>query len=182
MKWFRLPIVSAATGGVVVAGVFLALGVTGRRTTETIIEQSPVAARPASSTSGLTPHDIYLRDAPGVVFVRAQLIQQIQDPFDLFPQVQRSESTGSGFLVNRDGAILTNYHVIEGADPNTGVAVQFEDNVVRKAKVIGQDPNNDLALLRVDLSGVSAQPLALGNSSTVQVGDPTLAIGNQFGL
>jgi S1-C subfamily serine protease len=184
MKSFvRVSILSSVLGGLVVAGAFLALGVTGRRSTQTIVEQSPIAALPASSSSsGLRPHDIYLRDAPGVVFIRAQIIQQVQNPFDLFPQEQRSVGTGSGFLVDRTGGILTNYHVIEGADPVTGVTVQFEDNVIRKAKVVGRDPSNDLALLKVDLGGVSARPLVLGESTTVQVGDPTLAIGNPFGL
>jgi S1-C subfamily serine protease len=178
----RMPLVSAAIGGLMVALAFLALGVTGRRSTQTIVEQSPITAEPAATSSGLTPHDIYVRDAPGVVFVRAQVNQQVQDPFDLFPQEQRSVATGSGFLVNRDGSILTNYHVIEGADPHTGVTVQFEDNVTRKAKVVGQDPSNDLALLKVELGGVEAKPLELGDSATVQVGDPTMAIGNPFGL
>ncbi|MBV9422293.1 MAG: trypsin-like peptidase domain-containing protein [Solirubrobacterales bacterium] len=171
-------------GGIVVAGAFLALGVTGRRTTQTIVVQSPVYSQPASSSaSGLTPHDIYQRDAPGVVFVKAQIVQQIEDPFDLFPQQERSVSTGSGFLIDQRGDILTNYHVIEGASRTTGVSAQFEDNVTRQARVIGADPSNDLAVLRVDMSGVpSVRPLELGDSTTVEVGDPTLAIGNPFGL
>jgi S1-C subfamily serine protease len=164
----------------VVAGAFLALGVTGRRTTQTIVEQGPIATAAASrSSSGLTPHAIYVRDAPGVVFVRSEVVQNIQDPFNLFPQQQRSESTGSGFLIDDQGRILTNYHVIAGT---IRVTVQFEDKVVREARVVGQDPNNDLAVLKVDLGGLRVQPLTLGNSSTVLVGDPTLAIGNPFGL
>jgi S1-C subfamily serine protease len=179
----RSPFVSALLGGAVVAAVFLILGVTGHRTTETIVEQAPVAAEPASNTSGLTPHDIYVRDAPGVVFVRAQVIEQVQDPFDLVPQQQSSESTGSGFLIDRAGHILTNYHVIEGANRRSGVTVQFEDDISRTAVVVGQDPNNDLALLKVNLAGLpTVQPLGLGDSTTVRVGDPTLAIGNPFGL
>ncbi len=180
----RSYFVAAVIGGLVVATVFLALGVTGRRTTRTIIEQAPIAAQPASSkSSALTPHAIYERDAPGVVFVRALVAAQVQDPFDLFPQRQQSTSTGSGFLINENGLILTNYHVIEGADRKTGVTVQFEDQVTRHAMVVGQDQNNDLALIKVDMSGVpTVQPLLLGDSSTVRVGDPTLAIGNPFGL
>ena len=180
----RSHFAAAVVGGLVVAGTFLALGVTGRRTTRTIVEESPIAAQPASSTtSSLTPHAIYERDAPGVVFVKALVVQQVQGPFDLFPQRQQSTSTGSGFLIDSRGLILTNYHVIEGADRSSGVAVQFEDNVTRRAIVIGEDQNNDLALLKVDMAGVPAvRPLVLGDSSTVRVGDPTLAIGNPFGL
>ncbi len=180
----RSQFVAAVTGGIVVAGAFLALGITGRRTTRTIVEESPIAAQPASAHgSGLTPHAIYERDAPGVVFVRALVIQQVEDPFDLFPQREQSTSTGSGFLINPSGLILTNYHVIEGADRTSGVSVQYVDNVTRPATVIGQDQDNDLALLKVSMAGVPpVQPLPLGESAAVRVGDPTLAIGNPFGL
>jgi S1-C subfamily serine protease len=176
--------VSALAGGLVVAGAFLGLGVTGRRSTQTIVEEAPIASAQASSTAaGLTPHAIYQRDAPGVVFVRANIVRKVQDPFQLFPEQERSTATGSGFLVDRSGDILTNYHLIDGADRSEGVTVQFEDHVLRRAVVAGVDQNDDLAVLRVDLDGVpSARPLRLGDSDTVQVGDPTLAIGNPFGL
>ncbi|MGA2930136.1 MAG: trypsin-like peptidase domain-containing protein, partial [Solirubrobacteraceae bacterium] len=162
----------------------MALGITGRRTTQTIVQEAPAAAEPtASDDTGLTPHDIYVRDAPGVVFVRAQVIEQVQDPFDLVPTQESSVSTGSGFLIDDDGHILTNYHVIEGADPQHGVTVQFEDAISRSAVVVAQDPDNDLAVLHVDMSGVPpVTPLTPGDSTTVRVGDPTLAIGNPFGL
>ena len=180
----RSHFAASLVGGAVVAGTLLALGVTGHGNTETIIEGSPFAAQPAA-TGGtrLTAHAIYERDAPGVVFVRAQIIQQVQDPFDLFPAQERSISTGSGFLIDNTGDILTNYHVIEGANRSNGVSVQFEDNVTRTASVVDQDPKNDLALLKVNIAGVpEVHPLVLGDSTTVQVGDPTLAIGNPFGL
>jgi S1-C subfamily serine protease len=180
----RSHFASSVLGGVVVAGAFLALGITGRRTTQTLIEEAPIAATQASSTGEqLTPHSIYGRDAPGVVFVRAKVLAQVQDPFDFFPQQQSTSSTGSGFLVDARGDILTNYHVIDGANRSSGVTVQFEDDVLRRAVVIGVDQNDDLAVLRVDMHGVPpVRPLVLGDSTTVQVGDPTLAIGNPFGL
>jgi S1-C subfamily serine protease len=168
----------------VVAGTFLALGITGHRTTQVIVQQSPIASDSSSDASQLTPHAIYVRDAPGVVFVRAQVLEQGEDPFDLFPPAQqRTVSTGSGFLIDAAGDILTNYHVVQGANRGSGVTVQFEDNISRRAAVVGVDPNNDLALLRVDMNGVPpVEPLELGDSESVQVGDPTLAIGNPFGL
>ena len=179
----RSHFAASLVGGAVVAGTLLVLGVTGNGTTETIIEGSPFAAQPAATGTRLTAHAIYERDAPGVVFVRAQIVQQVQDPFDLFPSQERSVSTGSGFLIDGTGDILTNYHVIEGANRSDGVTVQFEDNVIRTAAVVDQDPDNDLALLKVDTAGVpEVHPLVLGDSTTVQVGDPTLAIGNPFGL
>jgi S1-C subfamily serine protease len=180
----RSHFASAVIGGLVVAGAFLALGITGRRTTQEVVEEAPVAAEPASSgDTGLTPHEIYERDAPGVVFVRARVVEQVQNPIDFFPQQQSSSSTGSGFLVDRSGDILTNYHVIEGANRASGVSVQFEDNVLRSATVVGEDQDDDLAVLRVNMSGVPAvRPLMLGDSTSARVGDPTLAIGNPFGL
>jgi S1-C subfamily serine protease len=177
-QFFRSPIVSAIFGGATVAVVFLVLGITGRRQIETVVEQAPMSTEP-SSDHDLTPHSIYVRDAPGVVFVRATAVQNVYDPFELYPEQQRSTSTGSGFLIDESGRILTNYHVIEGAQ---SVTVQFEDNITRTAKIVGEDANDDLALLQVDVAGVTAKPLALGDSATVQVGDPTLAIGNPFGL
>jgi S1-C subfamily serine protease len=176
----RSPFVSALFGGLVVAASFLALDVTGKRTTTTVVDQGPIAAQPVTNAgSRFTAHDIYLHDSPGVVFVRAQVVQSVEDPFNLYPQQQRSVSTGSGFLIDSDGRILTNYHVIGGAD---NVSVQFEGRVTREAKVVGSDANNDLAVLKVDMNGVNVKPLPLGDSTTVSVGDPTLAIGNPFGL
>jgi S1-C subfamily serine protease len=114
-----------------------------------------------------------------VVNVRAQIVQRVESPFGLFPQAQGSLATGSGFVVDRGGNILTNAHVIEGA---SRVTVQFEDNKTADAKVVGEDTSTDIALLKVDPSASALKPLALGDSSNVQVGDPTFAIGNPFGL
>ncbi len=180
----RSHLVSAIIGGLVVAVAFLVLGITGHRTTRTIVEEAPVAAQPAANTSSsqLTMHAIYVRDAPGVVFVRAQLSKQVQTPFEGFPERQESTSTGSGFLVDRRGDILTSYHVIEGADKRRGVTVEFADNIARPAIVVAQDADDDLAVLRVNMAGVPpVEALALGDSRSVRVGDPTLAIGNPFG-
>jgi S1-C subfamily serine protease len=177
----RSHLAAAVTGGLVVAGALLAFGVTGHGTTNTVIEQAPVSSQDASN--GLTPHAIYVRDAPGVVFVRAQVSEQVPDPFELSGAAQQSGvSTGSGFLIDSRGDILTNYHVIEGADRQSGVTVQFEDDVSRRATVVDTDPNNDIAVLHVNMAGVNVRPLVLGDSERVQVGDATLAIGNPFGL
>jgi S1-C subfamily serine protease len=182
MRALRSQFVAAVAGGVVVAGTFLALGVTGRRSTQTIVEQSPVAAS-ATQADSLTPHAIYARDAPGVVLVKSLDLQDAADPFDLYPQRSDGSTTGSGFLINPRGYILTDYHLIEGADRSTGVQVQFEGNISRRATVVGGDERDDLAVLKVDMRGVAAvKPLTLGDSSSVRVGDPTLAIGDPFGF
>jgi S1-C subfamily serine protease len=178
----RSSLLSAIVGGGLVAAVLLVTGVAGdEKKSTTVIQQAPVGdARPSDTkTAGLTPRDIYKRDAPGVVNVRAQVVQQVQSPFDLTPQSGRSESSGSGFVLDDKGYVLTNAHVIDGA---SRVTVQFEDKKITDAKIVGKDPSTDLAVLKVDPGGLALKPLALGDSKYVQVGDSTIAIGNPFGL
>jgi S1-C subfamily serine protease len=182
LRTLRIPFVSALLGGAVVALVLLVLGAGRGGNTTTVVREAPLAGRAVADrtrANGLTPHDIYVRTAPGVVFIRAEIVQDVQSPFDLFPQRQRSEATGSGFVIDESGRILTNAHVIDGA---SSVSVKFADNRTEPAKVVGVDHNDDLALLKVDVSHEAVRPLDLGDSDTVQVGDPTLAIGNPFGL
>jgi S1-C subfamily serine protease len=167
----------------VVAGAFLALGVTGRRSTQTVVEESPMLAQPAASSSRrLTPHALYERDAPGVVFIRAQERRPVQGPFELREAGSQGLSTGSGFLLNSAGDILTTYDVVGGADPDDGVTVHLGDGPALHAILLGSDPSEDLAVLKVSSGSLShISPLPLGDSTTVRVGDPVLAIGNPFG-
>jgi S1-C subfamily serine protease len=92
---------------------------------------------------------------------------------------QSQRGQGSGFVLDKKGYILTNAHVIQSADK---VQVRFDDETIREAKVTGSDPSSDLALLKVDPKGLSLNTLKLGDSSKLEVGDPTFAIGNPFGL
>jgi S1-C subfamily serine protease len=176
-KILSSPFLAALIGGAIVAAVMLIAGI-GNTTSETIVEQSSSGAG-ATSNGDLTPRTIYQRDAPGVVFITATVIQHTQSVFDLFPSTTRGTATGSGFVINRDGVILTNAHVISGA---VRISVAFADNQTVTGNVIGKDPDDDLALLKVNPDGLTLVPLILGDSSTVQVGDPTVAIGNPFGL
>jgi S1-C subfamily serine protease len=175
-------LIAAVVGGVLVGGAFAILGVAGSQRTDTIIEETPGGApASAASSAGLTPNAIYQRAAPAVVFVRAKLVERAETSFGL-SQGQSNTSTGSGFLVDREGDILTNYHVVDGADRTSGVTVEFEDGVVRSAGVAAVDPANDLAVLRIDTHGLPpVRPLTLGDSSLVRVGDSTLALGDPFG-
>jgi S1-C subfamily serine protease len=176
--------VSAVLGGLVVGVALLVAGVAGRSHTETIIDQTPlVAQKAADPISGQTPLEIYERTAPGVVFVRAKLVEQVDSPFNLFHTRESQTSTGTGFVVDRRGDILTNYHVIDGADRSKGITVEFENALVRDASVVAVDPHNDLAVLRSEMHGVPPiVPLTRGDSTSVRVGDPTLTIGNPFGV
>lgn len=173
-----VPFISALLGGAVVAAVIAATGVVGGET-KTVVQQAPIVSAKQAKDGGLTVRDIYRRTAPGVVFITAQIVSRSQSPFDVFPQEQRGEATGSGFVIDKDGDILTNAHVVSGA---TKVTVSFGDDKTVDAKVVGKDISSDIALLKVDPDGVKLDVLSLGDSKSVQVGDPTLAIGNPFGL
>jgi S1-C subfamily serine protease len=181
----RSPLISALIGGAVVAVALLVLHVGGEPgSTTTVVQQAPVAspsseggASARAAEEGLTAHDIYERDAPGVVHVRSELRSNASS--SPFGTDQGGEASGTGFVIDAEGHILTNYHVVADA---TSVSVGFDDNRVVEARVLGTDATNDLALLQVDPDGLKLAPLQLGDSSTAQVGDPVLAIGNPFGL
>ncbi|HST54823.1 MAG TPA: trypsin-like peptidase domain-containing protein [Solirubrobacteraceae bacterium] len=182
-RLFFVPFISALLGGALVVGVIAAFGDLGRsQKTVTQIQAAPLAPSNASQqkSPALTPHQIYERDAPGVVFITSTIVQQTQSPFDLFPgQSQQGQATGSGIVIDDNGTILTNWHVVENA---VKVTVTLGNNKTVDATVAGKDPSNDLAVLRIRTDGLTLHPLALGDSSSAQVGDPVLAIGNPFGL
>jgi S1-C subfamily serine protease len=151
--------------------------------TVTTVQAAPIAPSNASQQSrGLTPHDIYVKDAPGVVFVTSTIVQKSESPFNLFgggETQRRGQATGSGIVIDSNGTILTNWHVVENA---IKVTVSLEKGKTVNAQVVGKDPSNDLAVLRIRPDGLALHPLSLGNSSAAQVGDPVLAIGNPFDL
>ena len=178
-KILSSPFFAALLGGAIVAAVMLIAGV-GNTTDKTVVEPATLGAQTGATENAQPPWGaIYKRDAAGVVYVTATVVQQSYSPFDPFPSATRGTDTGSGFVINRNGVILTNNHVIAGA---VKISVAFADNQTVTAKVIGRDPDDDLALLKVNPDGLRLVPLVLGNSDTVQVGDPTAAIGNPFGL
>src|SRR6185295_1962160 len=107
----------------------------------TVIRQPAIAAGSGSAQGaanvreGVTAADIYKKYAPGVVFVRAEIVQQVNSPFDFYSSPQRSEATGSGFVIDPAGDILTNNHVVDGAK---SVTVSFADNHTVKADIVGK--------------------------------------------
>jgi S1-C subfamily serine protease len=185
MKGTSIPVIvaSAVLGGAIAAGGVALLDLGAQSNTTTVLQQAPLAAPDGRIAAGgaMTARDLYKRDSPGVVFVRADVVAQAQtSPFDFgTPSEQRGTSTGSGFVIDDTGNILTNAHVIEGA---VKVTVQLADKQVVDARVIGKDASSDIALLKIDPDGLNLSPLALGSAKEVQVGDPVIAIGNPFGL
>jgi S1-C subfamily serine protease len=181
-RTFLIPLLSALIGGGLVVAVVAAAGDLGSSSkTVTVVQQSstPIAPSNASQQNGgLTPHQIYERDAPGVALVTSTIVRQTESPFSLGGESEQGTATGSGFVINSDGTILTNYHVVENA---VKVEVSFEHGKTVEAKVVGKDPSNDLAVLHIPTEGLTMHVLTLGDSSKAEVGDPVLAIGNPFG-
>ncbi|QKQ98860.1 trypsin-like serine protease [Candidatus Nanohaloarchaea archaeon] len=105
------------------------------------------------------------------------LYQQVEGSTVSINTIGGNRSQGSGFVYSKNGYIVTNYHVIKGAKR---IEVIFDDGTKRKAKVVGKDVYNDLAVLKVDKKGLN--PLPLANSSKVMRGQTAVAIGNPFGL
>ncbi|HEY4450193.1 MAG TPA: trypsin-like peptidase domain-containing protein [Solirubrobacteraceae bacterium] len=178
-----IPFVSALIGGGIVVAVVAAAGdLGGSTTTVTTVQAAPAAPSNASVVShGMTPHEVYVRDAPGVAFVTSTIVQKSESPFNLFggESQRQGQATGSGIVISANGTILTNYHVIENA---IKVTVSFEKGKTVNAQIVGKDPSNDLAVLKIPTDGLTLHPLTLGNSSAVTVGDPVYAIGNPFDL
>jgi S1-C subfamily serine protease len=175
-------LVSAIAGGLIVLGVGAALLATDvidtGQTTREVVRQEPITRPASNEDGGLTVRDIYKRDAPGVVFITARIVRRSQSPFGL-PVPEQGTASGSGFVLNKDGNILTNAHVVQGA---TDVKVKFEKGDAVDAKVEGSDLSTDMAVIKVDTDSKKLKPLRLGDSGKVNVGDPAIAIGNPFGF
>ena len=135
-----------------------------------------VRSQPVAATSeALTAGQAYDLAKDSVAFITAQVTQSSGDPFG---GAQTGEATGSGFVVDSRGYIVTNAHVVDGA---SDIKVKIGDGKALAATLVGKDDSTDIALLKVD-AGSKLKPLALGDSERVEVGDPTYAIGNPYGL
>jgi S1-C subfamily serine protease len=182
--WTIQLALTAILGATLALGGAALLGKLGSSTT--ISQVSPLAqgsglgnvALQAPLTKGLTPERIYRQDAPGVVQITATSVAQTTDPFGQ-PSTRTEQSLGSGFVIDKTGHIVTNYHVVQGA---ARVQVSFSGQDQLAATVVGTDPSTDTAVLKVDAHARAFTPLPLGDSDAVTVGDPVYAIGNPFGF
>ncbi len=177
MKRLFAPILLAAIAGATVALVaVLALGSGGKApSTSTAARASSASANSGSSggtrrevaATGLTATQVYERDSSGVVAIKAV--------------TSEGEDSGTGIVLDDKGLILTNDHVVAGAT-SIVAGPGKSSNVTRTATLVGEEANQDLALIRIDPSGLNLKPLNLVSSSSVQIGDAVYAIGNPYGL
>jgi S1-C subfamily serine protease len=184
-RFFRTSFGSGLLGGAVVAafvGIAISAGwIDAKGGESTVTVAAPLAAPVAKdSNGGNLINQIYRRDGQGVAFIESQEPAE-ESSFSPFGAPEGGgTATGSGFLIDTEGHIVTNNHVVEGA---TRVEVKLgSSDKTYTAEVVGADPATDVALLKVDAAADQLHPLALGDSSGVQVGDPVVAIGNPFGL
>jgi putative serine protease PepD len=174
VKRLLAPILLAALVGGVVAGGAIVLFGGGDRTTTTTAASTPISSTSAStgtrrdaSSTALTATQIYQQDSKGVVLIKSVTAD--------------GEDEGTGIVLNEKGLILTNDHVIAGATSIT-VEASGSTKTTTAAKVVGEEANQDLALISVDPSGLDLKPLTLSSSSSLEVGEGVYAIGNPYGL
>ena len=117
---------------------------------------------------------VYEKVSPSVVHIKSQVTTM-----DFFGGLYPSEGTGSGFIMDKEGHIVTNNHVVEGAE---NVEVTLFDKTVAKAEIVGLDPFNDLAVIRIKVDADKLQPVDMSFSGQLKVGQRAIAIGNPFGL
>ena len=177
-------ILAGVLGGLIVlviGAVLISTGVIDTGDSRTVVRPAPTTQPTGDTTGseGRSVRDIYKQEGQGVAFISAEGVTSSGD--SPFGEPQQGTATGSGFVIDEEGHILTNAHVVEGADK---VTVSFkEDGEAVDAEVKGVDTSTDMAVLKVDPSKVdNLTPLPLGNSSKAQVGDPVIAIGNPFGF
>jgi S1-C subfamily serine protease len=115
---------------------------------------------------GPSVRDVYTRDGPGVVTVDVG-------------STSRGPGGGSGFVIDEGGYIVTNQHIVDDAE---AVSVRFSSGAREEAEVVGEDPSTDTAVLRINAPEEALKPLTLGDSDTIGVGDPVIAIGNPLNV
>ncbi len=185
-RFFSMPFGAGITGGLVVGLVgWLAIAAgwieSDPETVATTASATSIpASEPAAAGDALTAGEIYEKAGPAVAFVAAEQSGSTSgSPLGPVPG-NGGTATGSGFLIDDAGTILTNAHVVDGSE---AVTVKLgEDGETLDAKVVGADDSTDVAVLRVDPTKVQAAPLRIGDSDAATVGDAVVAIGNPFGL
>ncbi len=118
--------------------------------------------------------NVYARVSPAVVFITSRVVVR-----DFFMGLVPQEGTGSGFVIDKEGHVITNNHVVENADR---IVVTLDDETSVEATLVGTDPANDVAVVKIDVPADKLRPVELGSSANLRVGQTAIAIGNPFRL
>jgi len=170
---------AALVGGIAGAAIGVLLAGNGSGTTEVEVVSSPTqATSPASRGEPLSPSAVYRSDAPGVVVITDTRTRVIPQTFFTPSEKENVGALGSGFVIDSNGDIVTNDHVVAGS---SGIRVGFSGGGSYPATIVGTDASSDIAVVRVKAPASALHPLAF-ESNAMQVGDPVYAIGNPFGL
>ena len=180
-----VALLAALLGAGAVTGLLYATGALDSSTKATSIVEPAAAPSGSTSASSLNARALYASSAGGVVDITASGVSSGGDqgggggPFGPSGPSGPSQSTaaGSGSVIDGQGRILTAAHVVSGA---SSIKVTFQDGTTRTAQVLGSDQSTDIALLKVDPSGLTLHPLALGSSKSLSVGDALAVIGDPF--
>ncbi|MDX2034061.1 MAG: trypsin-like peptidase domain-containing protein [Blastocatellia bacterium] len=135
---------------------------------------TPGITDPSVATDETNNRQVYDAASPGVVNITTIVL--VQDMFNVYPA---KGGTGSGSILDKEGRILTNYHVIQEAEK---LDVTLSNKKTYQASVLGVDPDNDLAVIKIDAPAAELTPIPLGDSNKLFVGQKVLAIGNPFGF
>jgi len=175
-KFTLLIAVALVSLAIAAGGATFAL-LAGTATTTVVRSVTVPSSQIASTTSSLSVGQIYKQAYRGVVEITVTSTQTARTPFGLDSQTQKAQ--GSGFVIDSSGDIVTNEHVVAGAE---SISVKFWNGKTYTAKLVNSDVSLDLAVIKVDAPTSQLHPLSLGDSSDVQVGDAVVAIGSPFGL
>lgn len=170
LQVFLVALLSGTCG---LGGGYLAAKHTGNNTV--IYKAAPITSpSSANQESGsLSIQDIAAKASPGVVEIRTEMTEK---SYGLFGGSYTSQAAGSGVIISKDGYIITNNHVVEGAN---SIKVTTYDGTVYDAKLVGTDKKSDIAVLKVEADNLSA--VTVGDSSAIQVGQTAVVIGNPLG-
>ncbi|MGO9490408.1 MAG: S1C family serine protease [Solirubrobacteraceae bacterium] len=172
-RLFAPMLLAAVIGGVMAAAAISLLAPSSNsrasRTASTVATPTARsgATRQTVANTALTATQLYQQDSPGVVAITNTTAQ--------------GEDKGTGIVLNNEGLILTNDHVVQGS---TALQINVDGSASdsRSATLVGEEANSDLALIKVNPSGLGLKPLTLASSGSVQIGDQVYAIGNPYGL
>jgi putative serine protease PepD len=172
VKRIFAPVLLAALLGAAVASVAAVV----------VADRSSSSAKPATAVAANSSSTGARRDAASTTLTATQIYKQASAGVVAIKAVtSEGADSGTGIVLNDKGLILTNDHVVAGASSLT-VAAKGSSSLTRTATLVGEEANDDLALIKVDPSGLGLKALTLTSSKSVQVGDPVYAIGNPYGL